>query len=196
VYVVLGPAGSGKSTVGKRIARRHRAAYLDKDGLVTGFTELLLETMGFARSDRDHNAYYLSTLMPLEYETLLRVCGDNLAVGSSVVLDAPFGRYFADENYLLDAAARHGWPAADLVVVHVSLEGPAPLDRLVRRSNPGTSGRSLTGRSSGRRRGHSRVSGPAPGTSPSATPVTSRIWPCLAIQRRISRLTDRGRDDR
>jgi predicted kinase len=136
VYVVLGPAGSGKSTVGKRIARRHRAAYLDKDGLVTGFTELLLETMGFARSDRDHNAYYLSTLMPLEYETLLRVCGDNLAVGSSVVLDAPFGRYFADENYLLDAAARHGWPDADLVVVHVSVDGPALLDRLVRRANP------------------------------------------------------------
>ena len=57
-------------------------------------------------------------------------------MGSSVVLDAPFGRYFADENYLLDAAARHGWPDADLVVVHVSVDGPALLDRLVRRANP------------------------------------------------------------
>lgn len=136
VYVVIGPAGSGKSTVGRRIARRHGAAYLDKDTLVTDFTELLLETNGFPRSDRDHNAYYQSVLLPLEYETLLNVCGDNLGVGSSVVLDAPFGRYFADEDYLLAAARRHNWPAAEVVVVHVTVAGPALRDRLVRRGNP------------------------------------------------------------
>jgi predicted kinase len=136
VYVVIGPAGSGKSTVGRRIARRQGAAYLDKDTLVTGFTELLLETNGFPRSDRDHNEYYQSVLLPLEYETLLKVCGDNIAVGSSVVLDAPFGRYFGDENYLLDAARRHAWPDVELVVVHVTVDGPALRDRLVARANP------------------------------------------------------------
>src|SRR5689334_16505097 len=44
-------------------------------GLQWSNTELLLETMGFARSDRDHNAYYLSTLMPLEYETCCGCAG-------------------------------------------------------------------------------------------------------------------------
>jgi predicted kinase len=111
---------------------------LDKDALVTRFTELLLETNGFPRSDRDHSAYYQSVLLlPLEYETLPRVCGDILSVGSSVVLDAPFGRYFADESYVLKAAHRHQWPDTELVVVvHVSVDGPVLLDRLVDRANP------------------------------------------------------------
>lgn len=131
VFFVIGPAGSGKSTVSRHLAERYDAAYLDKDSVVTAFTELLLEQNGSDKNDRDHNEYYQSTILPLEYETLLRLCGDNLRVGRSVVLDAPFGRFFADPDYLLEVSAE--WPDAELVVVHVTAEGPAVHDRVARR---------------------------------------------------------------
>jgi predicted kinase len=133
VFFVIGPAGSGKSTVGKRIAKRYDAAYIDKDTVATGFTELLLELNGSDKNDRDHNAFYQSTILPVEYETILRICGDNLALGRSVVLDAPFGRFFKDPDYLLNARQKFAWADAELVVVHVTAEGRSVFDRVTKR---------------------------------------------------------------
>ena len=130
-FFVIGPAGSGKSTVSRFLAKRYRTAYLDKDAVATAFTEALLAATGNDPHERDNNAYYQHHVLPLEYSTLLRVCGDNLRVGTSVVLDAPFGRFLPDERFLLDAATTHGWPAeAKLVVAHVRTDGDAVLGRL------------------------------------------------------------------
>jgi predicted kinase len=134
-FFVIGPAGSGKSTVSKRIARRYGAAYLDKDTIATAFTEFILQANGFDRNERDNNALYQSTILPIEYDTLLRTCGDNLAIGTSVVLDAPFGRFFADRDYLVKAKRQHAWPDAELIVVHVKADGQTVLDRLLKRDN-------------------------------------------------------------
>ena len=149
VFFVIGPAGSGKSTVGKRIAKRYDSAYVDKDTVATGFTELLLQLNGSDKDDRDHNAFYQSNILPVEYETILRICGDNLALGRSVVLDAPFGRFFQDRDYLLDARQQFAWADAELVVVHVTAEGRSVFDRVTKRGYAGTAGRSSTGSSSG-----------------------------------------------
>ena len=64
------------------------------------------------------------------------MCGDNLAVGASVVIDAPFGRYFNDDRYLLEAQAEYRWPPARLVVVHVATAGETVLSRLRQRDEP------------------------------------------------------------
>ena len=71
-FFVIGPAGSGKSTVSKAIAQRYSAAYLDKDTMVTAFTELILQANGFDKNERDNNAFYQAAVLPIEYETLLR----------------------------------------------------------------------------------------------------------------------------
>jgi predicted kinase len=135
-FFVIGPAGSGKSTVSKLLARELGTAYLDKDSIATGFTELILGMSGNDPHERDNNALYQSRILPIEYQTLLRVCGDNLAVGCSVVIDAPFGRYFGDEGYLLEAKDAYGWPPARLVVVHVVADGDVVLARLRERHEP------------------------------------------------------------
>ncbi len=90
LFFVIGPAGSGKSTVSTLIARHLRAAYLDKDSVATLFTEALLTAHGSDPHERDNNEYYQHVVMDLEYQTLLRLAGDNLRVGTPVVLDAPF----------------------------------------------------------------------------------------------------------
>lgn len=131
LFFVIGPAGSGKSTVSTLIAGRTHAAYLDKDSVATFFTEALLELAGTDKHERDNNEFYQRSVMDLEYETLLRLAGDNLRLGNLVVLDAPFVRYFPRHDYLEAAAARHGWPAdAEIVVVHVTVEGSRVRDRV------------------------------------------------------------------
>lgn len=131
---VVGPAGSGKSTSSKLIAARLGAAYVDKDTVATGFTEAILTLAGTDPHERDNNTYYQDHVMDLEYETILRVATDNLALGNSVVLDAPFGRYLRRDAFLTDAAARLGW-GDDVrpVVVHVRVDGDAIRNRLIRR---------------------------------------------------------------
>ncbi|QGF22652.1 AAA family ATPase [Raineyella fluvialis] len=131
---VVGPAGSGKSTCAKSIARRLRAAYVDKDTVATGFTEALLVQAGTDPHERDNNAYYQDHVMDLEYETILRIATDNLLLGMSVVLDAPFGRYLGDDHYVIGAAERLGWPEdVRLVVAHVRVDGEVIRQRLVGR---------------------------------------------------------------
>lgn len=134
LYFVIGPAGSGKSTVSTQIARHSHAAYLDKDSVATFFTETLLELAGTDKHERDNNEYYQRVVMDLEYRTLLRLAGDNLRLGTSVVLDAPFVRYFPQADFLERAAAEHEWPdGVEIVVVHVTVDGSRVKDRVIDR---------------------------------------------------------------
>jgi len=131
LFFVIGPAGSGKSTVSTLIARRIGAAYLDKDSVATAFTEALLEAAGSDKNDRDNNAYYQDVVMGLEYATLLKLAGDNLRLGTDVVLDAPFVRYFPEADYLERAAVEHDWPDdLTITVVHVTVDGDLVRERV------------------------------------------------------------------
>lgn len=62
--------------------------------------------------------------MNLDYDTILKVAGDNLSLGLSVVLHAPFGRYLPHDRFVVETRQRMGW-GSDVtpVVVHVKVEG-------------------------------------------------------------------------
>lgn len=133
VFFVIGPAGSGKSSVSKRIAEHYGAVYIDKDTATKRFTELLLTLNGSDPNERDNNEFYQQAILPLEYASILDLSRDNLSIGRSVVLDAPFGKFFADPDYLINAQREHNWPEAELIVVHVRTDGEAVRERLVAR---------------------------------------------------------------
>lgn len=123
--VVIGTAGSGKSTVAQRLAQEHGAAYLDKDTLGARFVEAALTGAGHAPGDRESNSYYREHLLPLEYDSLLDVAGANLRLGHSVVVDAPFTQYLSDPGYIVDAAERLAWPPrvrVEVVCVRIAAE--------------------------------------------------------------------------
>jgi predicted kinase len=40
--------------------------------------------------ERESNSFYREMVMPAEYEAIFAVAGDNLRLGLSVVIDAPF----------------------------------------------------------------------------------------------------------
>ena len=56
--IVIGTAGSGKSTIAQRLARQHGAAYLDKDAMSARFVEAALVSAGYDPGDREANPFY------------------------------------------------------------------------------------------------------------------------------------------
>lgn len=123
VFIVIGPAGSGKSSVSKALAAEFGTVFLDKDVVCGPLTEALLEIAGTDPAGRDDNPVYQDRVMDLEYQTLLAIAGDNLRLGRSVVLDAPFGRDLPEADFLTANASAHGWPDAEWIVVRVAVDG-------------------------------------------------------------------------
>lgn len=131
---VIGSAGSGKSTVARALAAALRAAYLDKDDVANRFTGALLEAGGEDAGARDGSTLYVESVRPLEYATLLDLASANLRVGLPVVLDAPFGAYFAEQDFISRISQEHDWPSmVHPTVVHVSASAAATRRRLIGR---------------------------------------------------------------
>ena len=115
--VVVGSAGSGKSTVAREIARRCTAVYLDKDRLAGPLVEVALSAGGHAPQEREDSTFYRDEVMPAEYASLLSVAADNLRLGLPVVIDAPFAGYLQDPHFLESATAAALWPPGVHTVV-------------------------------------------------------------------------------
>ena len=132
LWIVIGTAGSGKSTIAQRLAHHHAAAYLDKDAMSARFVEAALLAAGYDPGDRESNPYYREHILPLEYDSLLDVAGANLRTGRPVVIDAPFSAYLSDPTFVTAAAERFDWPPVDVEVVRVRVS-PAKLQERLRR---------------------------------------------------------------
>jgi predicted kinase len=130
--IVIGPAGSGKSTIAQRLAVDHAAAYLDKDAMSARFVEAALVAAGYDPGDREANGFYRDQILPLEYDSLLDVAGTNLRLGRPVVVDAPFSPYLTDPGFITAAAKRFDWPPVGVEVVRVRIS-PATLQHRLRK---------------------------------------------------------------
>lgn len=135
VFVVLGPAGSGKSTVARVVARRYSALYLDKDRVSGPFVRLVLELNGEEPHSRESNDFYMQHVMTTEYEAVFDVCADNLHLGASLVIDAPFAAYTGDPDFLTESARRARWPDVEVIVVHVRTSQHVVHDRIIARES-------------------------------------------------------------
>ncbi|CAM5275744.1 MULTISPECIES: AAA family ATPase [Streptomyces] len=136
-FVAIGPAGSGKSHVARELARRLRAAYLDKDSLAGDLVDAALELVGRRAGGREDDPTYVERLMPAEYKALFATAADNLRLGLPVVLDAPFAAYLADPDFLTASADQTSWPTGTpVVVVEVRTSPETVRTRLTERGLP------------------------------------------------------------
>lgn len=130
--VVTGPPGSGKSTLGRELARLLRAALLDQDVLTQPLTALIAELTG-AGGDLDHPAM-TGPVRRARYDTVLDVAADNLRSGGPVVLVAPFTRELADPAAWAELTARLA--PAPVVLIRVRVPAQVLLSRRASRALP------------------------------------------------------------
>ena len=86
LILIAGEPASGKSTLGRSLARKLGAAYLDMDTISFPFLERFIrEDHGFKDSSRYRDHY-----RDAEYRSLLATAADNLATGIDCIVVAPF----------------------------------------------------------------------------------------------------------
>jgi predicted kinase len=93
--LVCGAPGSGKSTVGALVARQLHAALLDLDTATASLVAVLGDLLG---TDNLDDPDFVRLTRAARYEALTALAEDNLAVGTSAVMVAPFSTERRDEE--------------------------------------------------------------------------------------------------
>lgn len=121
----VGVAGTGKTTVAKKLAARMPVVFLDRDTVGGRFVEALLMEEGLDKDDRD-SEFYKKNLRHLEYSTTADVCIENLKLGQNVFMVSPFTQELKDPKWLEQLLASAGKTLADVDVkiVVVTLTDP------------------------------------------------------------------------
>lgn len=121
--LVAGPPGSGKSTLGRVLARRLQGALLDQD-VLTGPLMAVVAGLVVAGDDLDHPRL-LGPVREARYECLLDSAALQLGCGTDAVLVAPFTTEVHDPVRWLAVEGRlraSGASAVDLVWLEASAE--------------------------------------------------------------------------
>ncbi|WP_138752430.1 AAA family ATPase [Paenibacillus sinopodophylli] len=119
----VGVAGTGKTTVARKLADRIPAAFLDRDTIGGRFVEAILELNGLDKRDRDSD-YYKKHLRDLEYDTAKDVCIENLAAGQNVFMISPFTAELKNKQWIEEVVTAAGLSlqTVDIKVVVVTLQ--------------------------------------------------------------------------
>ncbi|MFD3259917.1 AAA family ATPase [Paenibacillus lentus] len=118
----VGVAGTGKTTVARKIADRIPAAFLDRDTVGGRFVEKILEMNGLDVNDRDSD-FYKKHLRDLEYDTTMDICIENLAAGQNVFMISPFTAELKNKQWIEDVISAAGLTKneVDVKVIVVTL---------------------------------------------------------------------------
>lgn len=118
VILVGGYAGSGKTELGRILARETGWSILDKDTLTRPVVEVALETLGQSPHDRESSTYF-DVIRPREYESLIATAHENVQCGNSVILTAPFIRELNDPAWIERTQAGFAAMNAHMTVIWV-----------------------------------------------------------------------------
>ncbi|MFG1755230.1 AAA family ATPase [Streptosporangium sandarakinum] len=118
LVLVGGYAGSGKTEFSRFLSDITGWAFLDKDSLTRCIVERLLISLGGDPHDR-HTELYLKEVRPFEYRCLMETAWDNLKVGTSAILSAPFIAELKDAEWFARLENRCAAKGVDVAAIWV-----------------------------------------------------------------------------
>lgn len=130
VYVVAGPAGSGKSTLGRALAGVTGAVVLDQDIATNPLMAQLAQLVG-AGDDLDHPALR-GPVRQARYQCVIDVAVDNGRLGRDVVMIAPFTTECTDQQAWLELSRQLA--PAQVRLIWVTVPPEVALARRIRRT--------------------------------------------------------------
>lgn len=104
VVMIGGYAGSGKSELGRILAKMSGWPIIDKDTITRPVVEAALEVLGLSPHDRESDTYF-NRVRPREYEAVAATTLENVQCGNSAIVTAPFIREFRDDAWVSRTAA-------------------------------------------------------------------------------------------
>jgi len=116
--IITGCAGSGKTSLGEKIARTLRWTYVDKDTVTRGFTDYILVEKGKSCGDRESDLY-CRDIRPIEYRITFKVCEENLRLGNPVILTIPFIAQIRDYCKWIDMITEFGMDLTEVDIKFV-----------------------------------------------------------------------------
>lgn len=136
IIFVVGEAGVGKSAVGKMISKNLHYTYIDKDTSTIHLSELILGEASPTKNKHDREStFYLETVRPLEYASILSQALENIELGNNVIVTAGFELEMQDSNWLhTNSYMKKIIELANVKVVHVTVDKQTLLQRLISRN--------------------------------------------------------------
>jgi predicted kinase len=131
--LLTGWPGSGKSTVGRALARRLGAALVDQDTLTGPLVDVVADLVGVHDLD---DVRLAGPTRAARYEAVAAVAEENLRVGTPVVLVAPFSRERRDLHAWEALERRLRAAGGSPLLVWLHLDPAAVVDRLRARGAP------------------------------------------------------------
>ena len=125
--VLTGAPATGKSTVGRLLARRLQAALIDQDVAAGPLVEVIQRLVGIDDLDDERLA---GLTRAARYEAIAALAIDNLTARVPVVLVAPYTRELADDRAWTELASRLLAAGGRPLLVWLSLEPEQILRRL------------------------------------------------------------------
>uniref|UniRef100_UPI0007A378D1 AAA family ATPase n=1 Tax=Nocardia pseudovaccinii TaxID=189540 RepID=UPI0007A378D1 len=133
VVFVGGYAGSGKTAVGRVLARETSWALLDKEMLTRSVVDAALVQLGSTIADRE-SALYRDVVEPAEYQCLAAAVSENIACGVSVIAIAPYLEQFGNRAWFDRQAASLAEQGAEMSVIWVGCSTEVMRSHLERRA--------------------------------------------------------------
>lgn len=136
LIILGGMPASGKTTVGKSVARSLKLPFLDKDTLCDIYTNFVVERDTFP-NDRSSDLY-TKKLRNIEYEILFHVALEQVSLGLCPILVAPFSTEFRDEKKmkLLEDRLKSIDPEYELVSILIHASPEKVKDQIIKRNRP------------------------------------------------------------
>lgn len=111
----LGPAGAGKTTIAKALAKRSRAALFDMDTLLRPTAVALMKLAGQDPEDRDSITYKI-LCRDLGYRITMDAALENVELGSDAFVIGPFTKETESKEWLVKELEGIGASVDDVAV--------------------------------------------------------------------------------